>query len=336
MTRPLRKQFPGARYHITARGNGRQRIFRGGEDYHRFLEQLERALELDGVILYAYSCMVNHYHLLIETPRGNVQQFQHRLNTAYSMYYRYRHQHPGHVLQGRYGAKLVNGDRYLVGVTRYIHLNPVKTKRVQALPEGERVKYLRNYQWSSYRGYVQGPFEQEMVNYRWRKLAGGRGIAQERAGYRRYVKAFISEDDEEMDVAMNRSRYAIGDQEFVETVEGEMLADVKEGERSKDVIWPDEARAELDLVDKEVARVYKVRVDQLREHGRKSGEAKRVAIELSCRLSGKPQVAVGEHYGSIGCAAVAYQRRSLRDAMTEDSQLSARLRKIERRILRKL
>ncbi len=336
MPRPLRKQFPGARYHITARGNGRQRIFRGGEDYHRFLKQLERALELDGVILYAYSCLANHYHLLIETPRGNVQQFQHRLNTAYSMYYRHRHQHPGHLLQGRYGAKLVEGDRYLLGVTRYLHLNPVKTKKVQALPKSEQVKYLRNYQWSSYRGYVQGPFKQEIVDYRWRKLAGGRGIVQQRASYSRYVKAFISEDDEEMDAAMNRSRYAIGDEDFVRTVEAEMLVDVEEEDRSKDIIWPDEARAEFDLVDKEVARAYKVGVDQLKEHGRKSGEAKGVAIELSCRLSGKPQAAVGEHYGSIGCAAVAYQRRRLRDAMVEQPQLSARLSKLERLIVRKL
>lgn len=80
------------------------------QDRNRFLEQLKEACEKDGVKLYAYVLMGKHYHLLIETPRGNVSAFMQRLNTAYGMYFRYKHRRRGHLLQGRYVAKLVEGD----------------------------------------------------------------------------------------------------------------------------------------------------------------------------------------------------------------------------------
>ena len=82
MARPWRIRYAGAKYHVTSRGNGRQRIFFGAEDYARFLCQLRSALDLDEVILYAYACMPNHTHLLVETPLGNIQKFMQRLNTA--------------------------------------------------------------------------------------------------------------------------------------------------------------------------------------------------------------------------------------------------------------
>jgi REP element-mobilizing transposase RayT len=90
MPRKWRIRFVGARYHVTSRGNGRETIFYSDQDRERFLEQLDAALAADGVMLYAYCLMPNHYHLLVETPLGNIQRFMHRLNTAYSMYFRYK------------------------------------------------------------------------------------------------------------------------------------------------------------------------------------------------------------------------------------------------------
>jgi len=85
MARPWRVRYAGAKYHVTVRGNGRQAIFLGADDRQRFLTQLASALEEDQVILYACVLMVNHYHLFVETPVGNIQRFMQRLNTAYSM-----------------------------------------------------------------------------------------------------------------------------------------------------------------------------------------------------------------------------------------------------------
>ena len=139
MPRPWRITYSGAKYHITSRGNGRQDIFLCDEDYARFLEQLTLALEEDEVILYSYVLMTNHYHLFVETPLGNIKRFMQRLNTAYGAYYRYKHSKPGHCFQGRYGAKLVGGDDYIVRLTRYIHLNPVKIKKMKSLSLSEKV-----------------------------------------------------------------------------------------------------------------------------------------------------------------------------------------------------
>ena len=77
-----------------------------------------------------------------------------RLTTAYSMYFRYKKSRPGHRFQGRYGAKVVEGEDYLLRLTRYIHLNPVKTRAMARVPADQRRANLENYQWSSYRSYV--------------------------------------------------------------------------------------------------------------------------------------------------------------------------------------
>ena len=138
MARPWRILYAGAKYHVTVRGNARQEVFHEERDYLRFIEQLSDGLEKDEIILYAFVLMSNHYHLFVETKHGNIQRFMQRLNTAYSMYHRYKHNQPGHCFQGRYGAKLVKGDDYILRLTRYVHLNPVNPL-FPALRSGHRL-----------------------------------------------------------------------------------------------------------------------------------------------------------------------------------------------------
>ena len=91
MARAWRIRYAVAKYHVTVRGNGRQCVFHDDDYYFRFIEQLSEALEKDQVVLYAFALMPNHFHLLIETPFGNIQRFMQRLNTSYSMYHRYKY-----------------------------------------------------------------------------------------------------------------------------------------------------------------------------------------------------------------------------------------------------
>src|ERR1035437_840283 len=118
MARKLRVQFEGAIYHVTLRGVERRDLFADDWDRKRFLEQLSRGVELDGVRLYLFCLMRNHAHLLIETPMSNLSSFMHRLQTAYAVYFDRRHQRCGHLLQGRYGAVPVEGDEYLLKLSR--------------------------------------------------------------------------------------------------------------------------------------------------------------------------------------------------------------------------
>jgi len=145
MARQLRIEYPGAFYHITSRGNEKQAIYLQDADRQRFLARLEEAHEERHAIIHAYCLMENHYHLILETPRGNLSEILHFINTAHSVYFNKRHGRCGHLFQGRFKAILVQAEIYMRRLARYIHLNPIRA-RIAALPD--------QYIWSSYRDFV--------------------------------------------------------------------------------------------------------------------------------------------------------------------------------------
>src|SRR5438132_11567831 len=126
MARPLRIEYEGALYHLTGRGNERQRIFSGEDDHARFLELVAESLERYAVQLHAFVLMGNHYHLLAQTRRANLGRWMHWLVTSYTVFYNRRHRRIGHLFQGRYKSIVVEADSYLLELSRYIHLNPVR------------------------------------------------------------------------------------------------------------------------------------------------------------------------------------------------------------------
>jgi putative transposase len=126
MARPLRIEYPDAFYHVTSRGNERKNIFRIEKDYERFLGYLESATDRYGARIHCFCLMSNHYHLLLETPKGNLHMILHHLNTSYTNYLNARTGRVGHLLQGRYCCILVEKDSYAIELSRYIHLNPVR------------------------------------------------------------------------------------------------------------------------------------------------------------------------------------------------------------------
>jgi len=324
MPRPLRKKFPGATYHVTLRGNGRATIFHCSDDYVRFREQLEHAVVMDGVVLYAWACMPNHAHLLVMTPWGNVDKFMHRLETAYGMYYRYKHHRPGHCLQGRYGAKLVQGDLYLLRLTRYIHLNPVKVDRMKSWSDQRKLEYLHQYKWSSYLGYIDKEFTEEIVDYRWMDLMDRRTERGTRRAYRRYVEAFLTQDDELILAAMKASRWAIGDQEFVESIDREMTSRRRELSHPSDVAGVPGRAVPLSTIMETVAQDFRVSSERIRARGCGAGHARAVMIELACRHCGMTQRALAEELG-VSEHAVGKQRRRLLDRVKGDPVLASRL-----------
>lgn len=142
MARPLRLEFPGALYHVTARGNARAEIFLDDDDRRRFLDLLGREVEQQRWHCTAYCLMTNHYHLLLETPEANLSRGMRRLNGSYTQAFNRRHGRVGHVLQGRYKSILVERDAYLRELCRYVVLNPVRAGMVEQAAD---------YPWSSYR-----------------------------------------------------------------------------------------------------------------------------------------------------------------------------------------
>ena len=154
MARNLRVEFEGAIHHVTVRGNNRRNLFVDDKDRVRFLDRLAEEVEIHGVRLYLFCLMSNHVHLVVETPKANVGRFMHGLQTGYAVYFNLRHNESGHLTDTRFGSKLVEGDEYLLQLSRYVHLNPVFVGTVKKLPMAERICQLRKYRWSSYPSYI--------------------------------------------------------------------------------------------------------------------------------------------------------------------------------------
>jgi putative transposase len=146
MARPLRLVFEDACYHITSRGNRREDIFHTDKDKSVFLEKLNETFNRHSIVCYAYCLMDNHYHLFVRTPRANISQAMHYLNTSYTNWFKAEHEIIGSVLQGRYKSMLVDEDSYGIVLSAYIHLNPLRAGIVED---------LRQYKWSSYLNYVK-------------------------------------------------------------------------------------------------------------------------------------------------------------------------------------
>ena len=142
MTRPLRIEYAGAVYHITSRGNEKKAVFKDDEDRINFLNTLQHVKKRYNWLCHAYCLMDNHYHLLIETPDGNLSLGMRQLNGVYTQLFNKRHQRTGHLFQGRYKSILIQKDSHLLEVCRYVVLNPVRARMVER-PEA--------WKWSSYR-----------------------------------------------------------------------------------------------------------------------------------------------------------------------------------------
>jgi REP element-mobilizing transposase RayT len=146
-------------------GTDRTLLFQDDADRLRFSDRLADRVEQYHVRLYLFVLMTNHFHLVFETPEANCSKFMHSLSTAYTVYYNLRHSRHGHLLDGRYKAKLVEGDDYLLALSRYVHLNPVQVGTMKNRSIQEKIKALRSYQWSSYPSYIGESKAFDFVEY---------------------------------------------------------------------------------------------------------------------------------------------------------------------------
>jgi REP element-mobilizing transposase RayT len=151
MARPIRIEFAGALYHVTARGHRQEDIHLSDQDRLDFLSILEQVCDRFNWLIHAYCLMDNHYHLLVETPDGNPGKGMRQLNGVYTQTSKRTHGKVGHVFQGRYKAIIVQKETYLLELARYIVLNPVRTRMV---------RQAKSWPWSSYldtAGYRESP-----------------------------------------------------------------------------------------------------------------------------------------------------------------------------------
>ncbi len=142
MARPLRIEYPNALYHVMARGNARTRIYGDEADRTAFLTMLARTVDRHELRCHAYCLMTTHYHLVVETPRGNLSRAMHYLNGVYGQAFNRRHDRVGHLFAGRFKSVLIEADSYLLTAARYVVLNPVRAGYCN---------HPGNWRWSSFR-----------------------------------------------------------------------------------------------------------------------------------------------------------------------------------------
>jgi putative transposase len=204
MVRPLRLEYPGAVYHVMSRGDARKSITRSQKDLRLFLDVLTEACEKYNIIIHGYCLMTNHYHLLIETPDGNLSIAMRHINGVYTQRSNARNKTVGHIFQGRYKAILVDRDEYLLCLCRYIELNPVRAGLVEA-PEA--------WAWSSFRQIAElGTACEKFLTTDWMlsQFATTKKLARER--YIEYVKAEDASDDKPFENVI--SGCILGSEEF--------------------------------------------------------------------------------------------------------------------------
>lgn len=210
MARPLRIEFPGAVYHVTARGDRGEPIFDDDEDRLALLEVVGQALSRFDAEALSFCLMGNHYHFVLHTRKGNLSLLMRHINGVYTQAFNRRHNKVGHLFQGRFKAILVDRDAYLLEVCRYVDLNPVRARMVRK-PE--------KWAWSSYRAHVgldaAPPWLDTAGLHGYLLGRPVRGTTDSRRAADRYARLVASVPDSNLWDSALRQQIYLGDEDFV-------------------------------------------------------------------------------------------------------------------------
>jgi len=310
MARPLRIEYEGAYYHVTSRGNERKKIFKSDRDREKFIDYLKSATERYSAVIHVYCLMDNHYHLLIQTPAGNLSQIMRHINGAYTTYYNIKRKRCGHLLQGRYKAILIEADAYALELSRYIHLNPVRAGMSET-PEG--------YKWTSYQSYININKKPEWL-YADFILGLFSGRAPEaRKQYRKFVESMVGMEIESPFQNIFASTI-LGSSDFINEISSKYLGNKKSDRDLPDLKMfydkPD-IRWITECVEKEIDE------DPIL--------LKRVQLYICHQYSGQKLKDIGQHFG-IGESGVSQASRRVAKQIEKDKKLGKKIERIHSRL----
>jgi len=316
MARQLRIEYEGAFYHVTSRGNQKEDIFFDDRDREKFLEILKRTKDRYRYLLHAYCLMRNHYHLLLETPQANLSQIMQNINTSYTVYINMRHRRFGHLFQGRFKAIVVDKESYLLQLSRYIHLNPVRSGIIDS---------PMNYKWSSYQDFFRknkgGLTEtDDTLSY----FSENKGAAIKK--YREFVETEAIDDRSWLDEV--KAGVVLGREEFIEGIK-KLL-----GEKDKD----DETSSLKKLInaDVPVEKIIKVITDKYGEDAlrskKKDNFGRDVGIYICRNLTGVKNIEIGRAFGIKG-AAVSIVLKKIEKEINVSRHLRAEIEELKSKCL---
>lgn len=286
-------------------------------------------METYGVRLYLFCLMNNHVHLVLETPTPNLRRFMQSLETGYTVYYNRRHRTTGHLFQGRYKAKLVEGDEYLLKLSRYVHLNPVHVGDWNKRTLSQRKTCLQNYRWSSYRSYIGQEKLLKFVTYGPVLTQTSIKKRRQTLAYRKFIEGGLAETDTEFAEIWKKSGVAIGSDEFQAWVRDQCVALAGKAAKPEDISF----RKEITRFDRKdvlevVGHHLGVKVERLREK-RRNSILRPVAARMLVKYCGLTNRQTADVLGVKSGVAVGLQVRKAVALMAKDGRAAGMITTIE-------
>jgi putative transposase len=345
MSRPLRVEQPGAWYHLTGRGVERRPIFRDDRDRLRWLELAAEAVSMFGWVVHGYVQMDNHYHGIVQIVEANLSRGMQWFQTSYSMWFNRRHGRVGPLVQGRFSAVMVDPVGWGLELSRYVHLNPVRTARMgldkqarqadrlgmgvepNAQQVRQRVRRLRYYRWSSYRAYVGLEKAPEWLTCEELLRLGGRGSkGEQQKAYRKYVESAIRQGLKESPWEDLEGQMVLGTKRFVEEVRSQVRGGVnREQPQGRALVRRPKWEEVINAVETLKAGKWADFRDRHGDWGRE------LALYLGRRVAGVrlrelSVAAGGVDYAALSVAIKRFERRlaedtALRNAVKKAKQL---------------
>ncbi len=272
------------------------------------------------IILHCYVLMDNHFHLLLETPFANLSEFMRWFNITYTSHYNKRHKRTGHLYQGRYKSILVEKKSYLHIVSRYIHLNPVRTKQEGKLPLSEKEKCLRNYAWCSLLGYINESRRSSMIDYaRILESYGG----DNKKGRGLYWETICNDLSTGIDIKEKVIGGSIlGSDAFINWAKDKFLpaksCEIPAVQRLKKYTAKDKL---IDALCKETNKSF----DEIKKE---RGKIRQLAMDLLYRVGGLSGTEIGEMMG-VDYSTVSQGRKRLREKLKGGKHLSQIIKRVE-------
>ena len=313
MARPLRIEYPGAFYHVTSRGNERKRIFSAKADYSQFRDYLKNAQEKYACRLHCYVLMQNHYHLVLETPEGNLSQVMQYLNGSYTGFFNHRTGRSGHLFQGRYKAILVEMDSYLLQLSRYIHLNPVRAGIVER---------PQDYPYSSYKSLISEKGEEIITrDLIWGMISKDRRLRPDL--YRSFVERALGRELENP-LKQVYAGSILGGKSFIRETLDKLKDDVVEREEvsyRKALRMPYEAEEILRMVSEH----FGVSSAALSEQ---KGDGRNLLIHLLKTKTGMTNREIGELTGGLSYSGVSRAEARFVEKLKKNKSLQKSLKSV--------
>lgn len=322
MSRPLRIEYKDAWYHIMNRGRRGEQIFSKSSDHEIFIELLQEAVDLWDVRISAYCLMSNHYHLLIQTPQGNISRCMRHINGIYTQRYNRSHKCDGQLFKGRYKSILVEQDNYLLELVRYIHRNPLRASIADNLTQ---------YKWSSHHGYISSAKQWDWLH---KDIILAMLSPDNRKSKKAYLN-FMAKDDSEKILELFAKKNLpsiLGSENFITWVK-ETFFDRK---RHRQVPESSQLALELSEIKNAVCRFYSIEEKEILLTRRGAlNEPRNVAIYLSRLLRRDSLLKISENFNMAGYSSASSAIERVQKKLAKDKKFKKRIDTIKLSIFSK-